>query len=382
MAPGARKCLAHDSSSPFGVNSAEERRTRSARSRRARAARPRVRGPAPSSYRDLADLVAVPSVSGRDAESDILRRLAKQLRSLDLELDLWRLDLAAPRADPRFPGWEVPRSEAWGLVATATDTVESGLPALVLQGHVEVVPPGDLTLWSGDPFTPRLRGGRLNGRGTVDMTGRGRLLGCRPRRASSGNPAAPTLRPTRGRGRGGRRPPATPLRGGRPVDGRVPDRLPAVGRSGDVRRLGEQRAGPFGGRGRIGVALDEDPVQLRAAVEEAVADAARSNPWMHHHPRRSGGPEASSPVGGTWVTTAHSGRPWRAPTPTSPADPAARARRAYGSDLRLYAAAGVPTLHYGPGDVRLAHGPDESVAVEELVTVAEALTVTLLRTCG
>jgi acetylornithine deacetylase len=42
----------------------------------------------------------------------------------------------------------------------------------------------------------------------------------------------------------------------------------------------------------------------------------------------------------------------------------------------------VPTLHYGPGDVLLAHGPDESVAVEELVTVAEALTVTLLRTCG
>jgi acetylornithine deacetylase len=110
-------------------------------------------------------------VSGRDAESDILHRLAKQLRSLDLELDLWRLDLAAITADPRFPGWEVPRSEAWGLVATATDTVESGLPALVLQGHVDVVPPGDLTLWSDDPFTPRLQGGRLHGRGTVDMKG-------------------------------------------------------------------------------------------------------------------------------------------------------------------------------------------------------------------
>jgi acetylornithine deacetylase len=54
----------------------------------------------------------------------------------------------------------------------------------------------------------------------------------------------------------------------------------------------------------------------------------------------------------------------------------------YGSDLRLYAAAGVPTLHYGPGEVRLAHGPNEAVAVDELVTVTEALTLTLVRACS
>ena len=39
----------------------------------------------------------------------------------------------------------------------------------------------------------------------------------------------------------------------------------------------------------------------------------------------------------------------------------------YGSDLRLYAGAGIPTLHYGPGSPREAHGPDESVPIEELV---------------
>jgi acetylornithine deacetylase len=54
----------------------------------------------------------------------------------------------------------------------------------------------------------------------------------------------------------------------------------------------------------------------------------------------------------------------------------------YGSDLRLYAGAGIPTLHYGPGDVRLAHGPDESVPVDELVAVTEALVLTILRTCS
>ena len=54
----------------------------------------------------------------------------------------------------------------------------------------------------------------------------------------------------------------------------------------------------------------------------------------------------------------------------------------YGSDLRLYAGGGIPTLHYGPGDVRLAHGPDEAVEVDEVVRVAETLVLTALRTCG
>lgn len=51
----------------------------------------------------------------------------------------------------------------------------------------------------------------------------------------------------------------------------------------------------------------------------------------------------------------------------------------YGSDLRLYAAAGVPTLQYGPGDVRLAHSPRESVDLGELVKVTRALCVLAVR---
>lgn len=50
----------------------------------------------------------------------------------------------------------------------------------------------------------------------------------------------------------------------------------------------------------------------------------------------------------------------------------------YGSDLRLYAAAGIPTLHYGPGDVRLAHGPRESVPIAEVVATAQVLALALL----
>ena len=53
----------------------------------------------------------------------------------------------------------------------------------------------------------------------------------------------------------------------------------------------------------------------------------------------------------------------------------------YGSDLRLYAARH-PTLHYGPGDVRLAHGPEEAVEIDEVIRVVEALVLTAVRTCG
>jgi len=43
---------------------------------------------------------------------------------------------------------------------------------------------------------------------------------------------------------------------------------------------------------------------------------------------------------------------------------------------------GIPTLHYGPGDARLAHGPDESVPLAEVATAAQALGLLALDFCG
>ena len=55
----------------------------------------------------------------------------------------------------------------------------------------------------------------------------------------------------------------------------------------------------------------------------------------------------------------------------------------YGSDLRLLTGlAGIPTLQYGPGDARLAHGPDESVPLDEVVTAARTLSLVALDVCG
>jgi acetylornithine deacetylase len=51
--------------------------------------------------------------------------------------------------------------------------------------------------------------------------------------------------------------------------------------------------------------------------------------------------------------------------------------------MRLLVNAGrMPTVLFGPGDVRVAHMPDEHVAVSDLETAARVLTLSAVRFCG
>ena len=55
----------------------------------------------------------------------------------------------------------------------------------------------------------------------------------------------------------------------------------------------------------------------------------------------------------------------------------------YGADMRLLVNVGrIPTVLFGPGDVRVAHMPDEHVAIAELEAAARALILTAVRFCG
>ena len=64
----------------------------------------------------LRELVAMPSVGGTDGEAEIQAVLARRLEELGHAVDLWPLDLGQLRAAAGYPGEEVERSEAWGLV--------------------------------------------------------------------------------------------------------------------------------------------------------------------------------------------------------------------------------------------------------------------------
>ena len=134
--------------------------------------------------------------------------------------------------------------------------------------------------------------------------------------------------------------------------------------------------------GRLGVRLDEDPQAARDVLEHTVREAGRADPWLRDHPVEIGWPGGQFASGR--LDVAH---PLVAEVQTAVQATGGRrgalAAAPYGSDLRLYSGlGGIPTLHYGPGDVRLAHGPREQVDIAELVATTRALAVLVARRCG
>lgn len=399
---------------------------------------------------DLATLITVPSVSGSDEESEIQHHLATRVQELDLDVDLWQMDLDALTAAPGFPGMETERGEAWGLAAGMPG--ESDRAALILQGHVDVVPSGAEQAWANAPFSPVVSAGRMHGRGACDMKAGVvaniaaataiRRAGIRLRNPLSlhfvigeedgGVGAFGTLarghtgdaciitEPTSGTmttanagaltfriGVAGRATHAsTAYEGSSAIDSyialhhglkelqrrrnEVVDPLMREYLVPYPISVGTLRSGDWASsvpdelvaEGRIGVRLDEDPALARRELEDHLAEVASRHSFLRDHQpviTWSGGQFASGRTTpghglGDVVRAAHADATGRA-RPRERGAP-------YGSDLRLYEAAGIPTVHYGPGDVRLAHSPRESVPIAELLDVTRALVLAVVRMCG
>jgi acetylornithine deacetylase len=133
--------------------------------------------------------------------------------------------------------------------------------------------------------------------------------------------------------------------------------------------------------GRMGVQLGENPDAAKTALERAVAEIARTDPWLADNP-----PIVTWPGGQFASGRLDSGHPLIDQVSASITDLGesrpVRAAAPYGSDLRLYSGlGGIPTLHYGPGDVRFAHAPREQVALDELIRVTRSLLLLTLRQC-
>jgi succinyl-diaminopimelate desuccinylase len=60
---------------------------------------------------------------------------------------------------------------AFGEVSNFWAKRGDAAPLLVFAGHTDVVPTGPLDLWDSDPFIPKIRKGKLYGRGAADMKG-------------------------------------------------------------------------------------------------------------------------------------------------------------------------------------------------------------------
>jgi acetylornithine deacetylase len=116
---------------------------------------------------DLATLVAFASVGGTPGETAIQEWMAQRLTDLGAVVDHWAIDVENAQQESDFPGMEVERSTAFGVVGSWGGPD----PALILCGHTDVVPPGDRAAWSSDPFAMQVRAGNAVGRGTCDMLG-------------------------------------------------------------------------------------------------------------------------------------------------------------------------------------------------------------------
>jgi acetylornithine deacetylase len=396
--------------------------------------------------------VQVPSVSGTDGENEAQAWMAARMAEGGLDVDHWRIDLPELMADPEFPGMEVDRDEAWGLVGVLTGTANGDAPALMLNGHIDVVPTGDPEAWTDDPFAGSVRDGHVHGRGACDM--KAGLVAAywavqAIRRSGVQLAGDLVLASVQGEEDGGLGTFATLRRGWRADACVIPEptsldiipansgaltfRLHVRGQATHAARrldgvsaiekflpiwnalsvlegrrhaevdplaarwelahpisIGSVRAGDWASsvpdllvaEGRLGVAIGEPVEHAKAELEQAIAEACAADVWLRDHPVEVewwGGQFASGRIAADSdlvdrVLAAHG---------------AVSARQSevygapYGSDLRLLTGiGGIATVQYGPGDAMFAHGPRESVAIDEVVTAARTLALVALDICG
>ncbi len=134
--------------------------------------------------------------------------------------------------------------------------------------------------------------------------------------------------------------------------------------------------------GRYGIAVGEDPISARHELEAAIAEAAAYDPWLRDNPPLVewwGGifDPSATPVDHPVVTTLAGS------FTDATGAPAILNGMTYGSDMRLLVNVGqIPTVLFGPGDIRRAHCPNEYVDIADLRAVTRTLALTALRFCG
>lgn len=126
----------------------------------------------------LSGLVAIPSWQGRERPAQ--EYMAEVFGGLGLDLDVWEIDEAELARHPGYAS-EIVREDPLGVVGCWEGQGGGDGPALILNGHVDVVPPGDEGRWTTPPFEMAVRDDpsraaardrrRVYGRGVLDMKG-------------------------------------------------------------------------------------------------------------------------------------------------------------------------------------------------------------------
>jgi acetylornithine deacetylase len=395
---------------------------------------------------ELAALVRTPSLTGD--EEAVAELAAGLLREAGAEVRTVRdPDPAAVRADPAYPGSEVERAS---LPVVVGRLGRSGGRRVVLDGHLDVVPLGDVAAWTTDPWGAEVREGALYGRGACDMKGGvasilAAVRALAPVASSFDGELVVSLVPSEEDGGSGM---LSSIRNGAVGDvgviteptrmelivahaGAITFALEVAGRAAHasmrregvsaldalfvlVRALEQDEAArnasetdplmtalglPYptivgkvaGGEwastvvdrivaeGRYGVRLGQTTAEAEADLRACVARACEADPWLRAHPATvevTGGRFGSARVDPGAEPAAGLARAIADVLGREPA----RLGAPYGADMRLLVDEGrTPTVMFGPGDVAVAHAPDEHVALDEVVQCARVLAVWAMR---
>lgn len=115
----------------------------------------------------LQELVRQPSIQGN--ERGVQEVVAARLQSLGLEIDMWDISHSDLTGHPYFVPSRPDYSGSPNVVGVWRGT--GGGRSLILNGHVDVVPPGERNKWDDDPYSGLVKDGKLFGRGSTDMKG-------------------------------------------------------------------------------------------------------------------------------------------------------------------------------------------------------------------
>lgn len=125
--------------------------------------------------RFLQELVRAPSITGREKPCAVV--CMNKLAEMHLQIDAWDAEVDKMRRHPayndviKYPPSDFPLDYANRPIVVGVLKGAGGGRSVILNGHMDVVTPGPAFKWKHNPWAADIEGGKLYGRGAVDMKG-------------------------------------------------------------------------------------------------------------------------------------------------------------------------------------------------------------------
>jgi acetylornithine deacetylase len=404
---------------------------------------------APEAIRLLQNLVRIPSITGNETEAQLY--FADSLRELNLEVDCWNPERAELESHTAFSDDGLPLGKRPVVVGHLRGQ-DAHASSLILNGHMDVVPPGEESLWQEGPWSGAIQDEKIFGRGSCDMKGglvSGYLALAAFRKSGTQLQGSVWIQSVIGEESGGVGTLAAVLRGYRadaaivleptrmaisPVGaGAASFRIHVKGKAahGAMRQegisaiekfqiilnavqqleelrhknyqhplykadtlispisIGKIQAGDWPStvpesliaEGRFGILPGEKIETARVEFERAIQSASEHDPWMRENPPEVEWFEGQFEPAETSTDSTIVSKLKEVHSKLHGTEPEIHGVP-YGSDLRFFTnIANMPAVLYGPGDVRVAHSANEFVPINEVISVAKVLALTICNWC-